>query len=127
MAGLREGSFVAVKYAVSGPPIDHERMILSGTSHPNWYIILTPDFDSFGEECAMMNEDLDDLVVLRGRGEQPPVMAEATFYQFQAPPTRDPRYSARLRTAQALGRSFVPPGTSEKGRSSCRRTSCRGR
>lgn len=70
-------------------------------------------FDSFAEECALTNEDLDDLVVLRGRGEQPPVMARATFYQFEGPPTRDPRYAARLRTAQALARIPVVGGRAE--------------
>lgn len=103
-----------MKYAVAGRAIYHERLVLSETRFENWFIILTPDFDSFAEECSMANEDLDDLVVLRRRGEEPPLLTDATFYQFDGPPSRDARYAARLRTARALARSFVPPGGEER-------------
>lgn len=50
MAGIVEGTFLAIKYAVAGPPIYHERLVLSSTRFENWFIILTPDFDCFVEE-----------------------------------------------------------------------------
>ena len=55
------GSFLLVRYAVTGPELWHERMVLAVSTVAGWYCVLTPDLDIFMEQCSLDNGDLQGV------------------------------------------------------------------
>ncbi len=83
-----QGDFALIKYAVRGSTCYHERLVTGVSRAPHWVAQLTTDGDHH-MECLDpgLNPDLDDVRILRHRGEIPPVILAWQIYPFTRPLT----------------------------------------
>ncbi|CAK0852660.1 unnamed protein product [Prorocentrum cordatum] len=81
------GDVVLVKYDLPGPPLWHERLILTVGAAPGHYAVLTPDGDVFVEELRPDNDDIAEFRAAPGLGVPPQDIPLDSVYRFQAVPT----------------------------------------
>eukprot|EP00974_Lingulodinium_polyedra_P088631 8594560-Lingulodinium_polyedra.AAC.1 len=61
------GDVLLLRYAVDGPEIWHERVVLAvSPARPSTKAVLTPDWDHYVEECTLENPDLQGIRASRG-------------------------------------------------------------
>ncbi len=72
-----------VKYNLPGRPVYHERIVTGIAEDADWYSQATNDGDHY-MECynVMRNPDIDDVRLLRHRGEVPPGVRPDQIYHF---------------------------------------------
>ncbi|CAK0906896.1 unnamed protein product, partial [Prorocentrum cordatum] len=81
------GDVVLVRYDLPGPPLWHERLILTVGAQPGHYAVLTPDGDIFVEELRPDNVDIAEFRAAPGLGVPPQDIPLASVHRFRAVPT----------------------------------------
>ena len=104
------GDVVLLRYAVAGPAVYHERILLCVHDVPtSSYGIVSPDFDVYCEEIRGANTDLHSLYMCDGLGGVPAGVPANKIYGFAAPyPTVD-ELAAFVRDACLQAGCVVPP------------------
>lgn len=74
---------VLVEYAVGGPTLWHERLVLAHVADDR-YIIVTPDGDVYEEELGLLNSDIRNIRVRARPGAVPAGVVAAQIYSLPA-------------------------------------------
>lgn len=74
---------VLVEYAVGGPTLWHERLVLAHVADDR-YIIVTPDGDVYEEELGLLNSDIRNIRVRARPGAVPAGVVAAQIYGLPA-------------------------------------------
>ena len=110
MAGISEGDYLLLCYAVPGPALYHVRRVMGLSAYPGWFVVLTPDFDFYVEECDPRNPDLQDIRMLGRARDGSAGLAGAQLNQFAGDPAAEAGFSQWQADCRLLAHTFVPPG-----------------
>ena len=79
------GEFYLVRFAIAGPPLFHERLVIC--PHGDHNEILTPDNDRYEEPCVEAHAEVGGIRRLQGQGAPCLGVDPARIYRFNALPT----------------------------------------